>query len=365
MQTSITTNAFITFLMIFCASVHAGVADDWQRTKKSDTAEAYATFLEKHANSKFTKEATAALRRARFDFVKMANDPRAYETFIQLYPSGNDVEEVKNLLLAHKQKALSAAASVPDRSNQKTSSRGTNEAREKSWRLSPVAVIGLLTVAGLISLLVVRIRRKGRQLNSAPNVTQKNNVPTQVPEKYPKTTIGTLGTVAKSEAMSNSRTIRSNPIKTVPARRGSILCKNPQCREIYDLEHIVTVSDDDVMNFLSGGGGTVIGRLSGHPVLVDHSRTESSAGDLNGLLSEAPRFGWTCNKCKANNKWAPSVVDGPTDITERNSEVEMVKNRMKSHSDYEALKNLAAGPGLSGDDVADIIASVIAKNHRK
>ena len=75
------------------------------------------------------------------------------------------------------------------------------------------------------------------------------------------------------------------------------------CREQYDLDHIVTVSDDQAMAFLRGGGAVVVGEMSGHPVMVGHSSSATSKSDLNALLKEGPKFGWQCSKCKAKNSW--------------------------------------------------------------
>ena len=90
--------------------------------------------------------------------------------------------------------------------------------------------------------------------------------------------------------------------------KGVIVCQNSQCREQYHLDHIGTVSDDELMGWLKGGGATVIGEMSGHPILVGHSNRASSESDLKTLLKEAPKVGWQCNKCKTKNSWSASYL---------------------------------------------------------
>jgi hypothetical protein len=88
---------------------------------------------------------------------------------------------------------------------------------------------------------------------------------------------------------------------TVASKR-SIVCQ--KCRERYQLERIVVVSDDDVMGWLTGGGATVIGKMSGHPVMVGHCQRVTDASVLKTLLDLGQRVGWTCSKCKNDNSWA-------------------------------------------------------------
>jgi hypothetical protein len=90
------------------------------------------------------------------------------------------------------------------------------------------------------------------------------------------------------------------------------VCRNIACGERYDLEHVVTVSDEDMMGFLTGGGATVIGKLSGHPVLVNHSKRDTTENDLRTLLNLHlnPQSRWTCDKCKAHSTWNASYLKG-------------------------------------------------------
>jgi hypothetical protein len=90
--------------------------------------------------------------------------------------------------------------------------------------------------------------------------------------------------------------------------KGMIVCQNPACLEQYDLWHVVAVSDEDVMSALTGGGATVIGRMSGHPVLVGHTKHDTSDEVFSTLatLRSNPRSKWTCDKCKADSSWEAS-----------------------------------------------------------
>ena len=89
-------------------------------------------------------------------------------------------------------------------------------------------------------------------------------------------------------------------------RSNVIVCQNPSCQEQYNLNRIVTISDNDVMGMLVEGGGTVIGRMTGHPILVGHAPGNTSQGELSEFLKSAPNIGWTCNKCQASNSWSAS-----------------------------------------------------------
>lgn len=72
----------------------AGVDQDWATAKTANSAEGYSAFLEKHPNSKYSKDAAAALKRSRLVFVKQSNDVRAMEMFVKLYPEGPDTEDL-------------------------------------------------------------------------------------------------------------------------------------------------------------------------------------------------------------------------------------------------------------------------------
>lgn len=94
---------------------------------------------------------------------------------------------------------------------------------------------------------------------------------------------------------------------TTPRGR-TLVCQNNKCREAYDLNYIVTVSDEQTMDWLKGGGATVIGEMSGHPILVGKSNRPTSESDLKELLKVGPKLGWQCSKCKAENQWNKSYT---------------------------------------------------------
>jgi len=85
--------------------------------------------------------------------------------------------------------------------------------------------------------------------------------------------------------------------------KGTFVCQNNKCRELYRLDHIVTVSDDDLMDWIKGGDAIVIGEMSGHPILVGHSERTTSENRIKAFIAEASKVGWQCNKCKAKNSW--------------------------------------------------------------
>lgn len=336
MQFTKATSALIAFPLIFCISVYAGDSDDWQKAKTANSVEAYSTFLEIHPESKLANGATIALRRARFDFAKQANDPREYEKFLYLYRTGPDAEEIKSL--------------IPD-------------SKSGDWRWVAI-IVGFFTVLLLHMLLTRLFPRKRHQIIEHDDTQRKVIFDSRLASYHTDSAHRAHGAVTTTVAMPSSGTLGRMSIAAEPASQGSISCANPQCREVYSLDRITTVSDDDVMNFLRGGGGQVVGKLSGHPVLVDHSSGKSSELDLKGLFSQAPRFGWTCSKCKSDNKWNPTSVDKSRVTDGTADELNLVKSRMRGHSDFEALKDMASGNGLSGDEVIDIIASVVVKNSK-
>lgn len=91
-------------------------------------------------------------------------------------------------------------------------------------------------------------------------------------------------------------------------RKGMIVCQNPACQEQYDLSHVVAVSDKIIKRALHGLGAAVIGIMSGHPVLVGHSKRDTREDVLRTLvtLHTTSMSEWTCDKCKADNSWKTS-----------------------------------------------------------
>ena len=51
----------LAFLFIYSPHAYSTVEEEWKTARTFDTAEAYSTFLEKHPNDKFSKEAKLAL----------------------------------------------------------------------------------------------------------------------------------------------------------------------------------------------------------------------------------------------------------------------------------------------------------------
>jgi hypothetical protein len=92
------------------------------------------------------------------------------------------------------------------------------------------------------------------------------------------------------------------------SKAGVLSCRG--CGERYDLDHVVTASDDDVMNMLTKSGATVLGKLSGRgPVMVAHlTRGSTSSEDQKTLqnLRRGPKNDWQCSKCHAKGSWTAS-----------------------------------------------------------
>lgn len=92
-------------------------------------------------------------------------------------------------------------------------------------------------------------------------------------------------------------------------RKGTIMC--PSCREQYRLNRVLTMTDNDVMEYLTGGGARVLGRRPNRPVLVGHStRRDTPDRDLQRLFALGSDFDakWTCEKCHAENLWRFSYM---------------------------------------------------------
>lgn len=93
-------NILLLILLLVSFPSRGGVNEDWERARKANTAQAIATFLENHPGSRFSKDAEAALQRARYDLATRSSDARALEAYIKIYPTGEDAERVKVLLQA-------------------------------------------------------------------------------------------------------------------------------------------------------------------------------------------------------------------------------------------------------------------------
>src|ERR1700730_14350657 len=81
---------------------------DWQKTRETNTAEAYEQFLKKYPSGEFTAQAQARVKESyeERDWQKArdADTPEAYQAFLKQYPEGKWTEEarirVENFTLA-------------------------------------------------------------------------------------------------------------------------------------------------------------------------------------------------------------------------------------------------------------------------
>ena len=80
-----------------------------------------------------------------------------------------------------------------------------------------------------------------------------------------------------------------------------------ECGIVYTLGvDTICVSDSELMGWLTGGGATVMGKLSSEtPMLAKASPDHKSIpGDKERILKLAPKHGWQC-KCHKKNRWQP------------------------------------------------------------
>ncbi len=103
-----------TIVAAFCCSLALVVAgcsrqqSDWQKTRESNTADAYEQFLKKYPSGEFTAQAQARVKELyeERDWQKArdADTPEAYQAFLKQYPDGKWTEEarirVENFTLA-------------------------------------------------------------------------------------------------------------------------------------------------------------------------------------------------------------------------------------------------------------------------
>src|SRR5580700_5706993 len=91
---------------------------DWQKTRETNTVEAYEQFLKKYPSGEFTAQAQARVKEMyeERDWQKArdADTPEAYQAFLKQYPEGKWTEEarirVENFTLAQ---VPSGAAAAP------------------------------------------------------------------------------------------------------------------------------------------------------------------------------------------------------------------------------------------------------------
>ena len=80
-----------------------------------------------------------------------------------------------------------------------------------------------------------------------------------------------------------------------------------ECGIVYTLGvDTICVTDSDLLGWLTGGGATVMGKLSSEtPMLAKASPDHKSIpGDKERILKLAPKHGWQC-KCHKKNRWQP------------------------------------------------------------
>src|SRR6202035_599344 len=94
---------------------------DWQKTRETNTADAYEQFLKKYPSGEFTAQAEARVKELyeERDWQKArdADTPEAYQAFLKQYPEGKWTEEarirVENFTLAQAPSGAAAAAGGP------------------------------------------------------------------------------------------------------------------------------------------------------------------------------------------------------------------------------------------------------------
>jgi cell division protein FtsN len=115
---------------------------DWQKTRETNTAEAYEQFLKKYPSGEFTAQAEARVKELyeERDWQKArdADTPEAYQAFLKQYPEGKWTEEarirVENFTLAQAPSGAAAPAGGPA-----TAGLGTGaDAAEKPSTPAPV-----------------------------------------------------------------------------------------------------------------------------------------------------------------------------------------------------------------------------------
>src|ERR1700682_2614432 len=116
---------------------------DWQKTRETNTADAYEQFLKKYPSGEFTAQAEARVKELyeERDWQKArdADTPEAYQAFLKQYPEGKWTEEarirVENFTLAQAPSGAAAPAGGPATAGL---GRGANAA-EKATSPAPAA----------------------------------------------------------------------------------------------------------------------------------------------------------------------------------------------------------------------------------
>jgi len=96
------------FALACCCALIIGLAgcsrqqSDWQKTRESNTPEAYEQFLKKYPSGEFTPQAQARLKELYDDRdwqkARDADTPEAYQAYLNQYPEGQSATEARNRL---------------------------------------------------------------------------------------------------------------------------------------------------------------------------------------------------------------------------------------------------------------------------
>lgn len=95
-------------VLAFCCALSLALAgcsrqqSDWQKTRESNTAEAYEQFLKKYPSGEFTAQAQARLKDLSdvrdWQKARDADTPEAYQAYLNQYPDGQSATEARNRL---------------------------------------------------------------------------------------------------------------------------------------------------------------------------------------------------------------------------------------------------------------------------
>ena len=96
------------FVLACCCALIIGLTgcsrqqSDWQKTRESNTPEAYEQFLKKYPSGEFTPQAQARLKELYDDRdwqkARDADTPEAYQAYLNQYPEGQSATEARNRL---------------------------------------------------------------------------------------------------------------------------------------------------------------------------------------------------------------------------------------------------------------------------
>jgi hypothetical protein len=96
------------FMVACCCALIIGLTgcsrqqSDWQKTRESNTPEAYEQFLKKYPSGEFTPQAQARLKQLYDDRdwqkARDADTPEAYQAYLNQYPEGESATEARNRL---------------------------------------------------------------------------------------------------------------------------------------------------------------------------------------------------------------------------------------------------------------------------